>query len=86
MSDDTNRGEQEPADMAQTFEGYVEEFELARQRGVTVRVLQRERQLRTGPPYVKWGRRIFYRIEAVREWLRAREQQPRRRGRRADHG
>jgi hypothetical protein len=49
--------------------GYVSEEDYARRRGVSLRTCQRDRQLRQSPPYVQFGRRIYYRIEAVREWL-----------------
>ena len=51
------------------LDGFVSETEYAAQRGVTVRTCQRDRQLRQAPPYVRVGRRIYYRIDAVREWL-----------------
>jgi hypothetical protein len=51
------------------LEGYVSEEEYARRRGVTVRTCQRDRQLRKSPPYIQLGRRIYYRLEAVRTWL-----------------
>jgi hypothetical protein len=51
------------------LDGFVPETEYAAQRGVTVRTCQRDRQLRQSPPYVRFGRRIYYRIDAVREWL-----------------
>lgn len=49
--------------------GFIPEKEYARHCGVTVRTCQRARQLRKAPPYVQFGRRIFYRVDAVREWL-----------------
>lgn len=51
------------------LEGYLSEAEYARRRGVSLRTCQRDRQLRQGPPYVQFGRRIYYRVEAVRDWL-----------------
>jgi len=54
---------------ADFLDGFISEEQYARQRGVTIRTCQRDRQLRKAPPYVKLGRCIFYRIEAVREWL-----------------
>ena len=53
--------------------GFISETEYARQRGVTVRTCQRARQLRKAPPYVQFGRQIFYRIDAVREWLKKKD-------------
>jgi hypothetical protein len=51
------------------LDGYIAEEEYATRRGVSLRTCQRDRQLRQAPPYVRFGRRIYYRIEAVREWL-----------------
>ena len=51
------------------LEGFISEPEYARQRGVTPRTCQRDRQLRKAPPYIKLGRQVFYRVEAVRDWL-----------------
>lgn len=61
-----------------TLKDLVAEAEYARLRGVTVRSIQRERAMRTGPDFIKIGRRIFYRPEAIDAWLLALEQaQPR---------
>jgi hypothetical protein len=51
------------------LEGFISEPEYARRRGVTLRTCQRDRQLRKAPPYIQFGRRIFYRVDAVRAWL-----------------
>jgi hypothetical protein len=51
------------------LDGYIAEEEYATRRGVSLRTCQRDRQLRQAPPYVRFGRRVYYRIEAVREWL-----------------
>ena len=56
------------------LQGYLSEEEYAEQRGVTLRTCQRDRALRQSPPYVVMGRQVYYRIEAVREWLMKREQ------------
>ncbi len=58
------------------FQGYVTEAEFARQRGVSVRTCQRDRALRQAPPHVIVGRQVFYRVEAIREWLKAQERSP----------
>ena len=55
------------------FDGYIDEHEYCRQRGVSLRTAQRDRQLRQSPPYITVGKRVLYRIEAVRDWLIARE-------------
>lgn len=62
-------GSPEAAPGPDFLEGYVSEEEYARRRGVSLRTCQRDRQLRQGPPYVQFGRRIYYRVEAVRDWL-----------------
>ena len=65
-------GDAEPlSDLANTdfLHGFISEQEYARRRGVTLRTCQRDRQLRKAPPYVKLGRNILYRVDAVRAWL-----------------
>lgn len=56
------------------LEGFIPEEEYAARRGVSLRTCQRDRQLRQAPPFVLIGRQVYYRIEAVRDWLIAREQ------------
>lgn len=61
-----------------TINDLIPEADLAAARGVCLRTIQRERALRVGPPFIRLGRRIFYRPEAVEAWLIAKEQaQPR---------
>ena len=60
-----------PADF---LDGFISEENYAARRGVSLRTCQRDRQLRQSPPFVVVGRRVYYRIEAVRAWLLAREQ------------
>lgn len=55
------------------FDGYIDEHEYCRQRGVSLRTAQRDRQLRQSPPHITVGKRVLYRIEAVRNWLRDQE-------------
>jgi hypothetical protein len=57
------------------LEGFVSEEEYAYRRGVSLRTCQPDRQLRQAPPYVQFGRRIYYRVEAVREWLKKHERE-----------
>jgi hypothetical protein len=57
------------------FSGYVDELEYCRQRGISLRTAQRDRQLRQSPPYTLIGQRVLYRVEAVRAWLLDRERQ-----------
>ena len=61
-----------------TIHDLINEADYAKARGVTLRTIQRERALRMGPPFIRLGRRIFYRPEAVDAWLVGKEQaQPR---------
>lgn len=56
----------------------IPEKEYAAARGVCIRTVQRDRALRTGPAFVKLGRKIYYRKAAIEAWLLAQEQeQPR---------
>ncbi|MGH6991552.1 MAG: hypothetical protein ACREE3_16760, partial [Stellaceae bacterium] len=55
------------------LEGFISEEDYAARRGVSIRTCQRDRQLHLSPPYVVIGRRVYYRVEAVRDWLIARE-------------
>jgi hypothetical protein len=57
------------------LEGFVTEKDYAARRGVSIRTCQRDRQRRQSPPYVVIGRRVYYRAEAIRDWLLARERQ-----------
>jgi len=56
------------------LEGYISEEDYAAQRGVSIRTAQRDRQLRQSPPFIRLGRKIYYRIEGLKEWLREQEQ------------
>ena len=66
------------------LDGYLEPQEVAHQLGVSVRTLTRWHALRCGPPRCMTGRKIYYRVDAVREWLRDSERgamRPHKRGR-----
>lgn len=60
------------------FDGLVTEEEYARQRGVSMRTCQRDRQLRQAPPHIVLGKQVYYRIEAIRDWLLQQERRPER--------
>lgn len=61
-----------------TIQDLLTEADFAAARGVSVRTVQRERAQRIGPPFIKIGRKIFYRPAAIEGWLLANEQvQPR---------
>jgi transcriptional regulator with XRE-family HTH domain len=52
---------------------YVGRGELAEQLGKSPRTLARWEQMRVGPPVTQVGRAPYYRVEAVRAWLKSRE-------------
>lgn len=66
-----------------TIRDLLTEADYAAERGVSLRTVQRERALRIGPPFIKLGRKVFYRREAVAAWLLSKEQAQPRAGRAA---
>jgi hypothetical protein len=61
-----------------TFCDLISETDYAEQRGVSIRSVQRERAQRVGPPFIKVGRKVYYRPAAIEAWLMSIEQvQPR---------
>lgn len=58
------------------LDNLVSEHDFAAARGVSVRTVQRERALRIGPPFIRLGRKIYYRPEAIEQWLEALEETP----------
>ncbi|WP_299129435.1 helix-turn-helix domain-containing protein [uncultured Amaricoccus sp.] len=62
----------EPED-ANLLVGWVDRAELARELTISVDTLQRWETRRVGPPCVRVGRKVLYRKDAVREWLREQE-------------
>lgn len=61
-----------------TFQELLSETDYAAQRGLSLRTVQRERAQRVGPPFIKVGRKVYYRPAAIEAWLLAQEQnQPR---------
>lgn len=56
-----------------TLKDYRTEEDWAAERGVGLRTIRKERALRTGPAFVKIGRKIFYRPAAIEAWLLAQE-------------
>ena len=58
------------------LEGFISESDLARQLNRSVRTLQRLAARQAGPPRIKVGRLIFYRIDSVRAWLAQQEKKP----------
>ena len=49
--------------------GWLDRAELARELTISVDTLQRWETRRVGPPCVRFGRKVLYRKDAVREWL-----------------
>lgn len=62
----SNRSDADPTGI---LAGFLPEPDYARARGVSIRTCQRDRRLRQAPPHVFFGRQVFYRIDAVRDWL-----------------
>ena len=58
--------------------GWLNRTDLARELTLSVDTLQRWETWRMGPPCVRVGRKVLYRMEAVRDWLR--EQDARKQG------
>lgn len=58
--------------------GWLNRTDLARELTLSVDTLQRWETQRMGPPCVRVGRKVLYRMEAVRDWLR--EQEARKQG------
>ena len=53
--------------------GWLDRVDLARELTLSVDTLQRWETRRVGPPCVRVGRKVLYRMEAVRDWLREQE-------------
>ena len=53
--------------------GWLNRTDLARELTLSVETLQRWETRRMGPPCVRVGRKVLYRMEAVRDWLREQE-------------
>lgn len=53
--------------------GWISRLDLALELEVTVETLHRWEKLRFGPPCVRAGRKIYYRRDAVQDWLMLQE-------------
>lgn len=60
--------------MANILDDYLTVTECAAELRIDKRTLERWHRLREAPPRVKIGKRVYYRREAVAEWLRSCEQ------------
>src|SRR5689334_2219423 len=62
--------------MGSILAGYIAPEQLARELGVSERTLARWHATRLGPPRVTIGRRPYYRISSVAEWIASQEEKP----------
>jgi transposase len=61
--------------------GWISRLNLALELGLSVDTLRRWEAQRTGPPCVRAGRKVYYRRDAVQDWLQQQElPSPRRAG------
>jgi hypothetical protein len=61
--------------------GWISRLDLALELGLTVDTLRRWEAQRFGPPCVRAGRKVYYRRDAVQDWLQQQElPSPRRAG------
>ena len=58
------------------LDGYLSEADAAAQIGKGIRVLQRWRRTRTGPPYTNIGKTVWYRRDTLQAWLLSQERHP----------
>jgi hypothetical protein len=61
------------------LDGYLPEKETAKGLHKSTRWLKRQRDQRTGPPFIQVGRDYHYHIEGTRQWLQDRQIKPVRR-------
>jgi len=54
--------------------GWLTRDRAASEIGVSADTLTRWARRRIGPPYAKIGRKVLYRVDALREWLRSLEE------------
>ena len=67
--------------MQNPTENLIPESQFAESLGRSLRSVKRWRQLRCGPAFIRIGKSIYYRPEAIARWLEAQEQeQPRAQG------
>jgi hypothetical protein len=66
----------QPAELTGLTKEYVNTEELAAHLDVAEQTLCHWRCRREGPPFIKVGRRIRYRVSDVEDWLKGRTCQP----------
>ena len=64
-----------PAVATKLLEGYLSRDELAKEIRRSPRTIDRWHTMREGPPRVRMGRTIFYKVDSVRKWLREKEEE-----------
>ena len=69
----TELGTSSRSAMPRLMSGWISRLDLALELGVTVETLHRWEKLRFGPPCVRAGRKIYYRRDAVQDWLMLQE-------------
>lgn len=69
----SDAGEAVPDAETGLLTGWLNRSDLARELTLSVDTLQRWETRRMGPPCVRVGRKVLYRMEAVRDWLRDQE-------------
>jgi hypothetical protein len=62
--------------MSEILDGYIPEAKFCAAAGIKLRTARTWRQKRTGPPWVRIGRDVFYRVTSLQEWLEAKEVRP----------
>jgi hypothetical protein len=58
------------------LDGWLPRDRVAAEIGVSANTLARWQRRRIGPPCAKLGRKVLYRADALREWLRSCEGTP----------
>ncbi len=61
--------------MAKILADYMTPKECAAELKINNRTLDRWRRLKEAPPWTKIGKKVWYRRQAVSEWLRSRERE-----------
>ena len=69
----TDKGTSPRPAKAGLLSGWISRLDLALELGVTVETLRRWELLRSGPTCVRAGRKIYYRRDAVQDWLMQQE-------------
>lgn len=63
----------DPLSEPRILRGWISRYDLARELGISVDTLGRWERRRKGPACVRAGRKIFYRMSVVQDWLQSQE-------------